>query len=196
MAWQNWPVPEPSVPNPGGATVVITHRVREGKVDDYSRWLDEIAPISRASPGVLDWQLVRPVPGLTTTYTVIIRFDTRDNLERWIRSPDRAALIEKVRPLLVRGDDYTIRTGLEFLFTPEGAASQAPVRWKQFVLTWSAIFPLAFATPWLVAPALEVIGIRDSPALTTLAVTAVVVFLMIYLVMPRYTRLVRRWLFD
>ena len=59
-----------------GATVVITHRVRDGQQDDYDNWLNEIGPVCKAYPGHLDVQIIRPISGITATYTVIIRFDT------------------------------------------------------------------------------------------------------------------------
>jgi uncharacterized protein len=90
-----------------GATVVITHRVRAGKHAEYEAWLAEIAPLCNAAPGHLDWHIVRPIPGLTGTYTVIIRFDTAANLAQWMNSPARARLIEKVKPLFVTGDDFS-----------------------------------------------------------------------------------------
>jgi uncharacterized protein len=117
-------------PNDQGATVVITHRVREGKHADYERWANEIAPLSRASPGHLDWHIVRPIPGLTETYTIIIRFDTRAHLQTWMESPIRARLIEKVQPLLLTGDDFFISSGLDFWFAPREAKAKVPVRWK------------------------------------------------------------------
>jgi antibiotic biosynthesis monooxygenase (ABM) superfamily enzyme len=51
-----------------GATVVITHRVREDKHAEYEIWLGEIVPLCKASPGHLDWHIVRPISGLTETY--------------------------------------------------------------------------------------------------------------------------------
>jgi hypothetical protein len=48
--------------------------------------------------------------------------------------------------------------------------------------------------PPLVSPALGAIGFSPNVLLNTLAVTAVVVYLMVYVVMPRYTRLLQRWL--
>jgi antibiotic biosynthesis monooxygenase (ABM) superfamily enzyme len=54
-----------------GATVVITHRVRNDKHADYEKWLEEIALLCKASPGYLDWHIVRPIPGLSETYTHI-----------------------------------------------------------------------------------------------------------------------------
>ena len=56
-----------------GATVVITHRLRENKSAEYESWLQEIAPLCKASPGYLDWHIVRPIPGLSETFTIIIR---------------------------------------------------------------------------------------------------------------------------
>lgn len=179
-----------------GATVVITHRVRDGKQADYEAWLEEIAPLCKASPGHLDWQIVHPVAGLTATYTVIIRFDTTAHLQQWMASPARARLIEQVRPLFVTGDDFFVRSGLDFWFTPEGAKAKVPVRWKQYLVTWSAIYPLVLGVPLIVKPIGQRLGLADNPFLIALAVTGTVVFLMIYVVMPHYTKLIKRWLFT
>lgn len=179
-----------------GATVVITHRVRNDRQVDYERWIDETAPLCKASPGHLDWQIIRPVPGLTETYAVVVRFDTKAHLQAWMNSAERKRLIESAKPLFVTGDDFFISSGLDFWFTPAGAKAKIPVRWKQFLLTWSAIYPLALGAPLVVAPALAEAGVPELPWLTGLIVTGLVVFLMIYVVMPRYTRLVQRWLFK
>jgi antibiotic biosynthesis monooxygenase (ABM) superfamily enzyme len=170
--------------------------VRDDKHADYERWANEIAPLSRASPGHLDWHMVRPIPGLTETYTVVIRFDTRAHLQEWMESPIRRRLIKEVQPLFVGGDDFFINSGLDFWFIPEGAKAKAPVRWKQFLVTWSAIYPLVLGVPLLVAPVLQHLGVPSNYLLTTLAVTGIVVFLMVYLVMPRYTKFIHRWLFT
>jgi hypothetical protein len=179
-----------------GATAVITHRVRDDKHADYEKWLNEIAPLCKASPGHLDWHIVRPIPGLTQTYTVIIRFDTEGHLQEWMKSSNRSRLIEKAQPLLVTGDDYTISSGLDFWFTSVGDKAKVPVRWKQYLVTWSAIFPLALGVPLVVAPVLLHLGVPNNHFLTTLVVTGAVVFLMVYVVMPRYTRLIQRWLYH
>lgn len=179
-----------------GATVVITHRVRAGKESRYDEWLNEIGPLCRSSEGHLNWQIIRPLAGLTSTYTVIIRFDTREHLQNWMDSEHRKRLIEKVRPLLATDDDFTIRSGLDFWFTPEGAEARVPVRWKQLLVTWSAIYPLVLGVPLIALPLLRGLGLLRNHYLDTLIITGTVVSLMVYLVMPRYTKLVRRWLFS
>lgn len=190
------PVSNQPITTDQGATVVITHRVRADKHAEYEQWLETIAPLCKAAIGYLDWHIVRPIAGLTETYTVVIRFDTEAHLRQWIESADRVALIEQVKPLFVSGDDFFISSGLDFWFTPAGAKAKVPVRWKQYLLTWSAIYPLALLVPMLVHPVFVSLHLPQHVALVTLLVTAIVVFLMVYVVMPRYTRLMQRWLFS
>lgn len=111
-------------------------------------------------------------------------------------SPTRVGLIEKAQPLLVKGDDFFVSSGLDFWFTPAGAKAKVPIRWKQYLVTWSAIYPLSLIVPLIVTPILKYIGIHDNHLITALVVSATVVFMMVYVVMPRYTNLIKRWLFK
>ena len=178
-----------------GATVVITHRIREGAGSAYETWLGEIGPVCRSFPGHLDWQIIRPIAGLSGTYTVVIRFDTEEHLRAWIYSKEREQFVDLVRPLLEDDDRFHISTGLDFWFTPEGNSTVTPKRWKQFLVTWSAIYPLVLVTPLWVIPALHVIGVPLHPYITNLVSTGIIVYLMAYVVMPHYSRLIKRWLY-
>lgn len=178
-----------------GSTVVIHHRVRPDRHDAYDAWLSEIAPLCKAAPGHLDWQIIRPIAGLSESFSVVIRFATRDHLRGWMESEARKRLIAKVRPLLVADDAYRIHSGLDFLFTPAGSGIKVPLRWKQFLVTWSAIYPLALLVPLVVLPALGAVGLAGNRIVSTLVGTGVTVALMVYVVMPHYTKAVRRWLY-
>jgi antibiotic biosynthesis monooxygenase (ABM) superfamily enzyme len=179
-----------------GATVVITHHIRQGMHAQYEAWLKDVAASSQAAEGIIDWQVVRPVKGITTAYTVILRFASEQRLRAWMESPQRAGHIERVKPFLAADDEFFVRSGLDFWFTPEGAKAKVPVRWKQFLLTWSAIFPLSLAASQLALPLLHRLGFPPQRVLDGLLGSGMVVALMVYLVMPRYTRLAQRWLFD
>lgn len=185
----------PPIPVEPGATAVITHRVRAVHDEDYNQWLKEISPVSRSFPGYLDLHLIRPIPGLTCTYTIVVRFDTEEHLSGWMYSPERQRLIAKARPFLARDDDFFVCSGLDFWFTPEGAKTQVPVRWKQFLVTWSAIFPLVLAVSFILPGVFDALHLPNHAVSKTLVATGVVVFSMTYLVMPAYTRLLKRWLF-
>lgn len=178
-----------------GATVVISHMIKPGMQAEYEQWINGIAIDSLAAQGVLDRQVVRPIAGLTTDYTVILRFSTHEDLQRWMSSPERAAHIEQVKPFLAKDDRFFVRSGLDFWFTPEGAKAKVPVRWKQFLVTWSAIVPLSLASGHLLMPLLHKAGLPVMLYSDAMIGAAAVVAMMVYVVMPRYTRLVQRWLF-
>jgi antibiotic biosynthesis monooxygenase (ABM) superfamily enzyme len=178
------------------ATVVITHQIKEEFKSNYEAWLNEIIPVSKPYPGHLGVSIVHPVPGATVTYTVIIRFDTRKNLLTWMESDDRKKLIEKVKPCLVEDDKFFVRSGLDFWFTPEGAKAKLPTKWKQFLVTWSAIFPLVLVMSALIDWLTTSISITLNHPVKVLSLTILVVLMMVYVVMPRYTKLVHKWLFS
>lgn len=179
-----------------GATVVINHHVLDGKQNQYEDWLNEIGPICRSFSGNIDWQIVRPIPNLTFNYTVIIRFDNIENLKAWMNSKERKNLIEKAKPLFAKEDKFYIKSGLDFLFSKENDQQKVPVRWKQYLVTWSAIYPLSIIIPLFVLPILKTLNFPESRFINSFFISGVVVLIMVYLLMPNYTRLIQKWLYK
>lgn len=179
-----------------GASVVITHHILDGKEQEYEKWLDEIVPITKHSNGFIDLQIVRPIPHLTFVYTVIIRFDTIENLKYWMESEDRKMLIKKANPLFRKNDNYQIKSGLDFLFNAENEGNKVPVRWKQFLVTWSAIYPLSLLIPLLAIPFLRFLEVPSNHYFDGLIISGIIVFLMVFVVMPNYTKLIKKWLYK
>lgn len=178
-----------------GASVVISHHIIDGKQLEYEEWLEEIGPLCRSYPGHIDWQIIRPIPNLTFNYTVIIRFDNIANLKNWMESDVRKKLIEKAQPMFAQDDRYVMRTGLEFLFQ-NGPGRKAPRRWKQYLVTWSAIFPLSLLVPALLLPVIERLPVPQNKVANALIVSGCIVFLMVYFIMPQYTRRIQKWLYK
>ena len=178
------------------ASVVITHHIADGKQDEYEKWLDLIGPLARKSKGNIDWQIIRPIPELTFNYTVVIRFDTIENLRHWMESEERKNLIIKAATLLAKEDHYDIKTGVDFLFAPQNNKVKVPVRWKQYLVTWSAIYVLSSLIPLLVLPLLRRLALPPNRLIDSFFISAIIVFLMVYLVMPNYTKLIKKWLYK
>lgn len=179
-----------------GASVVINHHILNGKQQQYEDWLNEIGPVCRSFTGHIDWQIIRPIADLTFSYTVIIRFDSIENLKNWMESEERKQLIEKAKPFLAKDDRYVIKSGLDFLFDSENEGQKVPVRWKQYLVTWSAIYPLSLLIPLIVLPVLRMLHLPDTKYSNSLFVSGSVVFIMVYWLMPNYTRLIKKWLYK
>lgn len=173
-------------------TTVIRHNVKAGNLDDYERWAREIVPIAATFPGHRGANVIRPAPG-ATEYTIVLHFDTIDNLRAWLDSGERRRLIEQVRPFLV-AEDIEIKTGLEFWFTPPSSQQRARP-YKQFLVTLSAIFPLTVVIPLALNPVFDRIPYLDNRYVRQFFIAAAIVALMTYVIMPRYTRLIAKWLY-
>jgi antibiotic biosynthesis monooxygenase (ABM) superfamily enzyme len=172
---------------------VITHTIKTGEEKRYEQWTKEILSASSTYPGYLGREVFRPPAG-SRKYTIIVRFDTDEHLRDWIDSDARRDFISRASDLLEKGDQNEIRTGVDFWFTPEG--TRAPKAWKQFLLTTSAVYPLSLIIPRLLAPLFRVTPPLGYPLVANLMVAIILTGLLTFVIMPNYTRLVRRWLYK
>jgi uncharacterized protein len=174
---------------------VIRHTVMPGKDQEYEAWLSEIVPIAANAEGQRGVNVTRPPTG-SSTYTIVLHFDALEHLQKWLASEVWKQLILKVQHLLQDGDQVEIKTGLEFWFTPPGSEQKHAKPYKQFLITLSVIFPLTMLVPWLLTPLFRAAPILGMPGITHFLVAAIVVALMTYVIMPRYTRLMAAWLYG
>jgi len=174
-------------------TTVLRQHPLPGAVARYEEWLKEIIPVAQSFAGHQSVSVIRPHK-TDDPYTIILHFDTVAHLRDWLDSETRVHLVQKVRPFLQTDEDVDIKTGFEFWFTPPPASKPAKP-YKQFLITLSAIFPLTVAVPWLLQPLFQWAPLLGLPVIRQLLIAALIVGTMVYIVMPRYTRLVARWLF-
>ena len=176
-------------------TSVIRHKIKEGEQAAYETWLREIVPLAAQRPGHRGVNVIRPPAG-STEYTVILHFDTIDNLRAWLDSDVRRDLIARALPLLTGEDDVEIKTGLEFWFTPPTSKARTARRWKQFLVTLSAIYPLSMLVPFLYRPAFVLAPFPGAYFVQALIIAATLVALLTYVVMPPYARRIAKWLYK
>jgi uncharacterized protein len=187
-----------AIPSPArGQSVVVSvlrHTVIPGKDQEYEAWLREIVPIAGNAEGHRGASVIRPQTG-SRTYTVVLHFDRLAHLEQWLASGVWKQLILKVQHLLQDGEEVEIKTGLEFWFRPPDSEQKRAKPYKQFLITLSVIFPLTMLVPWLLTPLFRAATVLGMPGITHFLVAAIIVALMTYVIMPRYTRLMAAWLY-
>jgi antibiotic biosynthesis monooxygenase (ABM) superfamily enzyme len=172
---------------------VVTHTVKADAEKRYEEWTREILNAVSRYPGYLGREVFRPAQG-NRKYTIIVRFDTDEHLKGWTESDARKEFISRAGDLLETGDQNEVRTGIDFWFTPEG--TRPPKAWKQFLLTASAVYPLSLILPRLLAPLYRVAPPLGHPLISALLMAALLTGLLTFVIMPRYTRLMRRWLYK
>jgi uncharacterized protein len=191
---------EPSGTNQEGlaldapVTTVIYQRPLTEAVGRYEDWLKEIIPAAQHFTGHQGVNVIRP-HGTSDAYTIVLHFDTVEHLRRWLDSDVRVQLVNKIRPFLRSDENIDIKTGFEFWFTPPAGGKPAKP-YKQFLVTFSAILPLTMLVPWLLQPVFAWAPVLALPGIRHVIIAAAIVAIMTYVVMPRYARLVSRWLYQ
>ena len=118
-----------------------------------------------------------------------------EHLEGWLSSNARKRLLAEIEPYLEGGDQVENTTGLEFRFTPPDSEQKQAKRYKQFLVTWSVIFPLTIFVPWVLHPLFQTIPLLGLPGISNLIIAGMIVGLLTYVIMPPYTRMITTWLY-
>jgi antibiotic biosynthesis monooxygenase (ABM) superfamily enzyme len=172
-------------------TILWSRRVRGGREAEFETWAHGITAAARTFPGHLSTSVLN-VPG-TSDYHVLYTFADRPSLDTWLDSDQRASWMAQVERMTEEERPVQRVTGLETWFTlprPGVATMKPPPRWKMWLVTVAAIYPLILALFSLLTP---VIAEWPLP-LRALAFPIVLVTLMTYVVMPTLTRALHRWL--
>ena len=175
-------------------TAVIQQSVRPDAAEAYEVWLKKVVPIASRFPGHRGVNVIRPVPG-GLKYTIAIHFDSIEHAQDWFMSDARHQLIEEVMPLLAAEETVETRSGLEFWFHPHSGQPPAK-RYKQFLVTLSVIYPLTMLVPSGIHWLLGSLPVFSNYWVAHFLAAATVVALMVYVIMPRYTRSLAKWLYK
>jgi uncharacterized protein len=174
-------------------TVVISRRVKPGCEKAFEKFISGITAASMTFPGHLGANIFRPTTPGDTEYRIIFKFDHQSNLRRWQESPCRRQWLARADSLVLGQPVVEVITGLETWFTiPVSKPIVPPPRYKMAVVTLLAIFPLIHIVNFAIAPLFQSLP----SLLSSLILTAIIVLLMTYVVMPRMTRLFTRWLYP
>lgn len=119
---------------------------------------------------------------------IILRFSGRAALQAWQDNSDVAPML-RAWQTLGGATSERVRTGFETWFTLPGAGHPAPAKWKMALVTWLALLPHVLLLGELLP--------RDLPyPLGPALGTALPVASLTWLVMPRLSRLLARWLYP
>jgi uncharacterized protein len=175
-------------------TVVVTRRVRPGREADYEDWLRRMFAEAAGLEGYLGANVERPAPDAKVReYTSIFRFDSVENLRAFERSEMRHRYLAEVGEYVEADASWQQLTGLEFWFTPpKGTVVPQPARWRMAMLMIVVVYSLVMSLGQLVG-----LVLASAPLPLRMLVTIVIeVFFMTYVLMPRLTRLLARWIYP
>ena len=181
----------PSTSEP--VTVVISRRVRPGHEAKFERLSGEMSDAASVFPGNMGANIFRPSSAADPEYRVIFKFRTAADLERWNLSTERAEYLAQIESLLEVPSKVEAMEGLITWFSLPGQNPvQPPPKYKMTLVSWLALWPTVTLIFWLLGDVLVAIPLVPR----IMMVTAVVMVLMSYVLMPRFTRWFAFWLFP
>lgn len=181
-----------NTPSPQPVTVIVSRRVKPEAVSAFETLSDEMSRRASQFDGYMGATLFRPVSPDDPEYRMIFKFTDEASLAEWERSEERAEMLEKLEGLLISPTEREKVSGLVTWFSlPSQNPVKPPPRYKMTIVSWLALYPAATLIFWLFGPWLAHLPLL----LRTLVVTAVLMILMSYVLMPIMTKRFAFWLF-
>ncbi|RYY14041.1 MAG: antibiotic biosynthesis monooxygenase [Alphaproteobacteria bacterium] len=140
-------------------SAIMSTRVKPGRELEYRAWEQKIAVAQSAATGLVGYRFEPPIPGVQADWLTIMRFDTQENLQAWLDSPVRQAILAEAEPL-TEGFDYRVtRSGFDQWFPVATIGGQAAPVWKQNLVVLSMLFPVSFLFGHFVSTPLLIRGL-------------------------------------
>lgn len=171
-------------------TVVVTHRVHPGQVDDFLDWQRRMSEEESKFEGFRGTELFRPIEGLQNEWTTLYRFDNAEHLDAWLTSGKRQEVLAEGKKF----DDFKLRTidnsfGSWFAFEENGKEAPPPSETKTAIAVWVGLYPTVVLLTLALSP------LHMPLWLGLLVGNLLSSFVMSFLTMPFYVNpLLRRWL--
>ena len=174
-------------------TVVVSRQVKRGQQNEFEALSSQMTERASRFPGYLGTAMFRPASPEDPEYRIVFKFRDRESLAAWESSEERSELLEQIESLLIQPSEREVTSGIVTWFTLPGQNPVTPPpKWKMTIVSWLALYPAVTLVFLVFGDVLTQVPLL----LRTLLVTAVVMLLMSYVLMPRMTRWFAFWLFP
>lgn len=174
-------------------TVVISRRVKKGCEEAFEHLSGKMTEAAAPFPGYLGTNMFRPSTDADPEYRIIFKFRSQGDLQNWQDSQERAEWLKGIECLLEAPSQIEVTSGLVTWFSMPGQNPvQPPPKYKMTFVSWLALCPTVTLIFWLFGDLLAQLPL----VLRSILVTAVVMVLMSYVLMPRFSRWFAFWLFP
>ena len=134
--------------------------------------------------------MIKPNSPTQPKFITFFRFDSYMNLAQWEDSAVRQRWLQLADEMAESENEIQRQPGLEFWFTPD-PSTPTPPRYKMAIVLTLVIFILSK----IFTPIIKGLLKGLPPILGQFITVAIQVILMTYIILPRLTKLLSRWLF-
>jgi uncharacterized protein len=124
-----------------GVTMVIVTEIKPGREAEYRAWAERIQKLQAKFPGYIG-SFVQPPQHKETGWTTVLRFDSSANLDHWLKSKERAAILKEGEDLTEGFRAQRVDTSFPGWVPTDPATGKPPNMWKTACLILLTLFPV------------------------------------------------------
>jgi uncharacterized protein len=174
-----------------GVTMVMVTEIKPGSETAYKNWADRIQKLQATFPGYLG-SFVQPPQSKERGWTTVLRFDSAAHLDRWLASPERAAMVKESESLVAHFHAQRVDTSFPGWVPNDPKTGAPPNMWKTACLVLLTLFPVVMLELRFLNPHLKDLN----PAVGTFIGNIISVGLTTWPLMPLAIFVFRDWLFP
>jgi hypothetical protein len=175
----------------GGVIEVIVTKVKSGKEQAYRQWETRIQQAQSKFPGYLGSYVQPPITG-ELGWTTLMRFESAKQLDTWLKSKERAALLREAQPLIDYAHLQRMDSSFPGWFPTDPSTGKGPPNWKAAMLVLLGLFPIVMLEARFLSPRTASLN----PSLSMFIGNVLSVAATTWLTMPLFIRALGWWLFP
>jgi antibiotic biosynthesis monooxygenase (ABM) superfamily enzyme len=143
-----------------GITEVFVTEVNPDKVKAYRDWIAKIHQAEAKFPGFRGTYVQSPEVGQGKNWITLLQFDTPENLDHWLNSPERQQVIKESESLIESLERHRVISPYAGWFASIAKVGQIPAAWKQGMIVLLVLFPIVMLEMKYLNPLLK--GLNSS----------------------------------
>lgn len=176
--------------SPGLVTEVFLTVVNPENEKSYREWLAKIHDAEARFPGFRGMFVQSPTDPKNKKWVTCLQFDTPENLDKWLTSPEREAILKELNPLILSLESHRVFSPYAGWFSALQKEGFAPPLWKQTMLVLLVLFPIVMLEMKFLNPQL----ITLPSAIAVFIGNLISVSLISWVTMPVAIYFLRDWL--
>jgi len=126
----------------GGITEVFVTQVSPDKEKEFRDWIAKIHSIEAKFEGFRGCFVQSPIRGQGHNWITLLQFDTTENLEKWLTSEERSAVLEESKPLIASLEGHRMTSPYAGWFGSIVREGEMPAVWKQAMIVLLVLYPV------------------------------------------------------
>lgn len=174
----------------GSVTEVFVTQVSAEKEKAYREWIAKIHQVEAKFPGFRGVYVQSPGQNRGGNWITFLQFDSPENLDRWLSSPERQKVLNESKSLISSLDTHRVISPYAGWFSSIAQKGAVPPVWKQTMIILLVLFPIVM----LEFKYLSLLTAGLNPSLATFISNAISVTLLAWPMLPIAIWLLTWWL--